>query len=136
MRTLLALLLVALVGCSRDEQPQPDPPSPAAPEAAAETPPAEVRVGELDAYADPGEGPWPTAPLDDASWVQVSVELACAGRAHQGDPDSHALAARKVLAHHRTTAAKVGAYSVEVNRSAARSAALGERITAAAERCP
>jgi hypothetical protein len=75
-------------------------------------------------------------PLDDARWVQVSADLACAGRANHGDPEAHQDAARRILFHHHTDGRRVMDYGIAVNQDAERAVRLGTQVADAAVACP
>jgi hypothetical protein len=97
--------------------------------------PGALTLGGWQDYATPEAKEWATADLDDLRWAVVSAELACVDRAHQGDPDAQTAGSRRVLAHHRTTAAAVMDYGIDINGDATRATTLGELVAAAAERC-
>lgn len=78
---------------------------------------------------------WAQSPLDDASYVQVSAELACAGRANHGDPEAHHQAARRILFHHGTRAEMVMNYSIAVNQDGPRAVRLGAQVAEATDGC-
>lgn len=134
MRALL-LFVVLLVACPSSPEPVTADPTgtPTDPEPTADAVASDL-VGDWRSYADPGDE-WDAEPLDEERWMRVSAELACIGRAHHGDPDQHRSAMRQVLAHHRTQAADVMEFGVQINQDAARSHALGARVATAAQNC-
>ena len=105
--------------------------------AAAATPepgPADL-LADWRGYAEPEAATWPTEPLADERWAQVTAELGCVGRAHHGNPGAHRAAMNKVLAHGRTTADAVMEYGIGVNADPTRAHALGGRVAEAVQRC-
>lgn len=138
VRTLALALFLTVSACSAGGTPT-DPPEPTAAladDGVADESGATVDVGDWGTYAEPTAGvDWPTGPLDEERWAQVTAELACAGRAHHGDPEAHTTASRRILAHHLTTAAAVMDYGIEVNADAGRAHRLGDAIARATEAC-
>ncbi len=140
MRILVLASLLAVSACSDDVEPIPTPePTVLTDDGVVDNATAEpgpIEVGDWSMYSEPDDATeWPTADLREDRWARVTAELACAGRAHHGDPSAHEAASRRILAHHQTTAADVMAFGVEVNADAARAHRLGERIARATETC-
>ncbi len=136
-RRLCVLLVFALAACGSGPEgtQEPDPlraPATGTPSTAL---PGTLILGDWTAYAAVSGDEWPVAQLDDPRWALVTAELACVGRARQGDPEAHVDGSRRVLAHHRTTGTAVMDYGIVVNADVVRATRLGELIAAAAENC-
>lgn len=125
----LGVVIAVLAGCRRF----------AAPSAAETTPlptPAPLAAPSWRTYAEPpARDDWAASTLDDARWVRVSADLACAGRALHGDPDAHHQAARRILFHHQTHSAAVMDYGIGVNQDSRRALKLGAEVATAVEAC-
>jgi hypothetical protein len=100
-------------------------------------------IDELDAivlgawahYPRPKESEWPTEPLNVRRWATTSAELACAGRAHLGDPHKQRAASDRILHHHHTNAQEVMEFGIRLNEDPARAQSSGGLVAEAAERC-
>lgn len=132
---LWMLLVFALAACGSapggTDEPKPSPPR----EAATDGLPDALSLGDWASYAAPEGEEWPVTGLDDLRWAIVTAELACVDRARQGDPEAQGDGSRRVLAHHRTSAAAVMDYGIAVNGDATRATRLGELVAVAAENC-
>lgn len=126
--------MLSLAACGSTEAP-PEPATQAAtPTAAVPEPSGALTLGDWANYpAAPAEVE--SAELTDRRWAQVTAELACVDRAHQGDPDAQTDGAARVLAHHRTTAEAVMDFGIAVNADVARAHTLGDLVASAAETC-
>ena len=136
-RRPLLLFVLALAACGSSPSTPPPTPSPeatATPSAPGALPDALV-LGLWSEYPAPDADEWAVAPLDDLRWAVAAAELACSDRAHQGDMEAQREGARRVLAHHQTTAAAVMDYGIAVNADPDRATELGERVAVAAENC-
>jgi hypothetical protein len=138
----LALLLCAipLIGCVERRASTPDDPLPITPteapsNLAGDTDPQTIVLGPWADYPEPEDEEWPLSPLSVSRWAVASAELACAGRAFQGDPKRQRSASNRILHHHATTGAEVMAFGIELNGQPERAQRLGDLVAAAAEIC-
>ena len=139
-RALVLLSLALLLGaCPAGEVVPPDPTPEPGDEADGMVdegmPTGPVEVGDWTVYAEPELEEWSTEVLSAAGWTVVTAELACAARANHGDPDAQRKASRRILAHHKTTAAAVMEQGIVVNADPELAQRLGEAVAAATERC-
>ena len=97
--------------------------------------PVVVQIGAWEDYPPPEGEDWDTRPLTPGTWATATAELACSGRALQGDPDRHRAASRGILNHHATTAETVMNFGIRLNEDSSRAQKLGAVVADAAERC-
>lgn len=135
-RSILVLtsLLIGLAGC-RGERAPVEPPTSEGDALADQTDPQELALGAWADYPAPEEEEWDTQPLSVVRWATASAELACAGRAHQGDPDRHREASERILSQYATTADDVMRFGIDLNGDPERAFRLGEVVAQAAESC-
>ena len=97
--------------------------------------PTSLELGAWADYPPLEEEEWAVSPLSVTRWATASAELACAGRAFQGDPKRQRVASDRILQHHATTAAEVMEFGIGLNGHPQRAQQLGELVAGAAERC-
>ena len=137
---VLLLCVIALAGCVERGTPPEDAPQPTTPtevpqDIDEEGDPQSIVPGPWADYPEPESEEWPLAPLSVSRWAMASAELACAGRAFQGDPKRQRSASERILHRHATSGAEVMAFGIELNGQPERAQKLGDLVAAAAEIC-